>query len=168
MSSQVIPYLVSLGIERTTAGMVGMAIPLVSIPARFIFGWLSDIFPTKYVFTVSIALMGVGLFIFSFVTASDFGILVTSIIVLGLGLGGATPLRPPIVREYFGTRNFGTIFGLQHIFLTVGTVVASPLAGWVYDVRGTYYPIWLILGGVVMFGAFLMLTMPLPSRPPRN
>ena len=71
---------------------------------------------------------------------------------------------PPIVREYFGTKKFGTIFGLTSIFITIGVITTPPLAGWVYDTRGVYDPIWLIFSGICMLGAILMLAMPQVSK----
>ena len=45
--THVMPYLASLGVERSTAGMVAMLLP--SLTARIPFGWLADIFNKKYV-----------------------------------------------------------------------------------------------------------------------
>ena len=86
------------------------------------------------------------------------------IIFFSFGLSGILALRPPIIREYFGTRNFGTIYGLAHIFITIGTVVSPPVAGWVFDTRGVYDPVWLVLGVVCMMGVILMLAMPSAPR----
>ncbi len=159
----VMPYLTSLGIERTTASMIAMFIPLVSIPARLAYGWLSDIFPKKYVFAASNVLTSIGLFLFSIIRGDSSVIIVLFIIFFSFGLAGLLPIRASIIREYFGTINFGTIFGISFIFLSLGTVISPPIAGWIYDLRGVYDPYWLILGGVALVAAFSMLTMPLPS-----
>jgi MFS family permease len=89
-------------------------------------------------------------------------------VVYGIGAAGAMPLRTPIVREYFGVKRFGTIFGILAFFLTVGTAGAAPLAGWVYDTRGEYYPIWLIFAGLSAVGMILILTMKRPKDELRN
>ncbi len=165
----IMPYLTSLGIERSTAGMVAMLIPVVSLVVRFLYGWSADIFQKKYLSAVSATLMGIGLLLFSSINTDSFGLIVPFVIIFGLGLGGVTALRAPIIREYFGIKNFGTILGLLRIFTTIATVSISPLAGWMFDTRGTYHPIWLILSGVALIGAFSFLMAPLPSRPsPRS
>ncbi|MFC2034878.1 MFS transporter [Chloroflexota bacterium] len=160
----VMPYLVSLGITRTTASMVAMFVPMASIPARLTYGWLADIFPKKYVFATANVLTGIGLFCFSIIGGDSSVIIVLFVVFFGFGLGGLLPIRAPIIREYFGTKNFGTIFGITFVFLTLGTIISPPIAGWVYDVRGVYDPYWLILGGIAMVAAVSMLTMPLPLR----
>ena len=85
-------------------------------------------------------------------------------ITIGFAMGGFMPLRPPILREYFGTKNFGTIFGLTSVFITIGAVVSPPLVGLVFDTLGVYGPAWLVLSGLAMVGAIIMLTLPTASQ----
>jgi MFS family permease len=162
----VMPYLTSLGVERTTASMIAMYIPLVSIPARLAYGWLSDIFPKNYVFAASNVLTSIGLILFSIIGNGSFVVTILFILFFGFGLAGLLPIRAPIIREYFGIANFGTIFGITFIFLTLGAVISPPIAGWIYDLRGVYDPYWLILSGVDLIAAVLMVTMPLPAQRP--
>ena len=154
------PYLSSLGIERSTASMILMYIAIVSVPSRLLFGWLSDIFRKSYIIAASMVLTSIGLFLFSIIDSSSFGLIVGFIIVYGTVVGAYISLRPPIHREYFGVRKFGSILGLGSIFITIGVITAPPLAGWVFDTRGVYDPIWLIFSGVCLIGAILMLTIP--------
>ncbi len=161
--THIMPYLDSLGMERATASMVAMFIPLVSLTVRLPYGWLADIFKMKYMATIAFALLSVGLFIFSRLEHGSITTVILAIIFLGLGIGGVQPLRAPVVREYYGTKNFGAIFGLNFAFMTAGMVIGAPLAGWVYDTRGVYDPIWLILSAGVMIGAILMFFLP-PAR----
>jgi len=156
----VMPYLESIDVGRTTAGLVAMLVPTISIPARLAYGWLSDIYQRKYVMAVAMFLLAVGFSLFSVVDADSWGLLVAFAIIFGLGLGGLTPLMPPMLRQHFGTRNFGTIFGLIAAFITVGGVVSPPLAGWVFDTRGTYDPVWSVLGAISLLGTALILAMP--------
>ena len=160
----IMPYLVSLEIERSTASMVVMFISIVSIPSRFAFGWLCDIFRKSYVAAASMISTSVGLFLFSIIDANSAWLIVGFVILYGFGRGAQITIMPPIIREYFGTRKFGTIFGLTSVFITVGVITTPPLAGWVYDTRGVYDPIWLIFSGICMLGAILISTLPQASR----
>jgi len=163
----VMPYLVSLEIERSTASMVAMFIAIVSIPSRFVFGWLCDIFKKSYIAVASMVFTSVGLFLFSIIDGSSLWLIITFVVIYGLGRGGQLSLMPPIIREYFGTKKFGTIFGLVSIFITIGAISTPPLAGWVFDIRGVYDPLWLILSGVCMLGAILMMAVPQASKKPK-
>lgn len=156
----IMPYLTSLGMERSSASMVAMLVPLLSLATRIPFGLLADIFQKKYVMALSIGLVSVGTFLFWLIDGRSFGLVLLFAVTFGFGVGGFAPLRAPILREYFGTKNFGTIFGLTSLFLTVGLVASPPLAGWLFDTVGVYGPIWLILSGIAMMGVIVILTLP--------
>lgn len=167
LSTHLMPYLASMGIERSVGGMVAMGIPVVSLAARFPFGWLSDIFSKRYVLTVSIGLISVALFLFWLIDGTSLGLIILFVVIAGLGAGGLMPVRIPMYREYFGVKNFGKIFGLGNLFITIGVVTAPPVAGWVYDTLGVYDPIWLILSGTTALGALVMLTTPPALKNPK-
>ncbi len=165
MLVHVMPYLTSLGMDRATASMVAMSIPLVNLTVYLLYGWLADIFKKKYLVVASMALTSAGLFLFSPISGGSFKLVIPFVIIYGIGSAGLPPLRITIMREYFGTKRFGTILGLSGIFSTIAMMVTPLVAGWVYDTRGVYAPIWLILSGVCMVGAILMLTIPPVPRP---
>jgi len=161
------PYLASLGVERSTAGMVAMLVPLASLVVRIPTGLLADIINKKYVLALSVGLVSVALFLFWLIDGSSFLLMLLFAVTFGFGLGGFMPARLPLFREYFGTKNFGVIFGLTSIFQTLGLVTGPPIAGWVFDTLGYFDPIWLILSGTGMVGVMVALTMPPPSRKPK-
>jgi len=162
----VMPYLTSLGVNRATAGVAAMLLPLVSLAVRIPFGFLADIIDKRYLMAISMGLSSIGLFLFWFIDGSSFGIIVLSVVFFGLGVGGMVPLHMPIMREYFGTRRYATIAGLMGIFPTIGGITAPPIAGWMFDTLGYYDPIWLIFGGLSAAGTILILTMPrFPNNP---
>jgi len=156
------PYLTSLGMERAGAAVVVLIFSMVTLVSRLTFGFLADIFPKKHVMALSLGLTSAGLLIFELIDVSSFAFIVLYAVVYGFGSGGATPLRMPITREYFGTKKFGTIFGLLTVFTMFGTVSGAPVAGWVFDTGGAYEPIWLIFGGLNMIAMILILTLPAP------
>ncbi len=158
------PYLTSLGIERSSAAIAVTIVSIVSLPSRILYGIAADFFKKKYVMASSLGLITVGMVIFGLLDGSSFALVVLFAIVHGIGTSGSAPLKAPAVREYFGTKKFGTIFGLTAIFTVVGSAVAAPITGWVYDTRGVYDPIWFIYAGMTAVGMMLLLTMPLASR----
>ena len=158
------PYFASIGIERSKAGFIVMLVPLTSLPVRIPFGMLADRFDKKKVMAVNIGLLGIGTFLMRFVSDTSTVINLLFAVMLGMGMGGFMPIRSPIIREYFGTQNFGTILGLTSVFITIGAVMSPPLAGWVYDTWGTYDPAWLVLGCLAMIGALVILLLPAASK----
>jgi MFS family permease len=164
--THMMPFLEGIGIEREIAGHISMYIPLVSLFARFPFGWMCDIFTKKYVMALALGLKCTGLLTLWFIGQGRTGFIVPFIIVFGLGNGGMMSPRTPILREYFGTRRFGTIFGIASVFITAGIVITPPLAGWIYDILGTYQPVWLTLSLLTFIGVITMVSTPPPSRRP--
>jgi MFS family permease len=162
--THVMPYLVSIGIERRTAGTVAMLTPMVSLVARIPYGFLADAFTKKYVMALSIGLKGVGLFLFWLIGRGSLWLIPLFVILFGLGSGGMTPLRTPIIREYFGIKRFGTILGITSIFTTISMVASPPFGGWVFDRIGNYQPVWLAFIVLALAGVILMITTPQAYR----
>jgi MFS family permease len=156
------PYLTSLGIEREKAAVAVTAFSIVTIISRLLYGVFADIFSKKRVLAFSMLVTAIGLLIFQSLDGSSFAMVFVFAFIYGIGTAGAMPLRTPIIREYFGVEKFGTIFGLLAIFLTMGTAAGAPFAGWVYDTRGEYFPVWLIFAGLSAAGMILILTMKKP------
>ncbi len=160
-----IPYLTELGFSRTTAGTVVSLYTLVSVIVRLPMGALSDIFRKSHMVALSVTLQGLGLLLFWLIGSTGaYWLVLLFGITFGLGLGGAAPLRAPILSEYFGRKNFGTIWGLSTAFMTIGTVVSQPLAGWIYDTYRDYRVYWLGLVAFNLVVLIMMLTLPRARR----
>jgi MFS family permease len=159
----IMPYLTDLGMERDIAAMAVMVFSILTLSARLPFGFLADIFQKRYVMAASLALTAIGLVIFGFNSSNSFTVVIFFAIFYGIGTAGAIPLRGAIIREYFGARRYGTIFGLMAIFMTIGSIAGAPLAAWVFDTYGTYNPIWLIYAGLSAAGTIMLLFMPRSS-----
>jgi MFS family permease len=160
----IMPYLTSLGMERANAAVVVTIVSVVTLAGRIPFGFLADIFTKKYVAAMSCGLITVALLIFWFIDGSSFVLVLLFAVTFGIAGAGFVALRPPIVREYFGPKNFGTIYGLWAGFTMLGSVIGPPIAGWVFDTFGFYGPTWLVMSGLTMIGTVLLIIMPSISK----
>jgi len=142
--THVMPYLSSIGVDRSMSSLVAMAIPLMSIGGRLTFGWLGDKFDRRRVAMVAFIMMSLGMFCFGFVANAGLWLLVPFLILFGTGYGGSNVTRASLTREYFGRSSFGTIFGFIVGINMMGSIAGSPLAGWVFDTWGSYQGIWLV------------------------
>jgi len=129
---------------------------------RLLYGFLADIFAKKYIYAFSCGVTAVALVMLSFLNGDSFASLVIFSIVYAFAVAGSTTMRVPITRDYFGAKNFGTVFGWISVFVVIGSVAGAPVAGWVYDTRGTYFPIWLIFAGITVVAMVLLLMLPSP------
>jgi MFS family permease len=162
--THMMPYLSSIGVERSTGSFIAMILPVVSIVGRLNGGWLGDRYGRKKVFTISFFLMTIGVFIYGFLDLNRLWLLVPFIFALSLGWGGSVTTRLTLLREYFGRRSFGTIMGFMSGVMMVGNITGAPLAGWIYDTWGTYRGAWLAYGAVTLLGAFLVFTLPVAEK----
>ncbi len=156
----VMPYLSSVGIARSTSSMVATAIPLVSIVGRLSSGWLGDRFNKTRIAAGFIILVGLGLLFFSYVLDERMWPLIPFIILFGVGWGSNLPMRAALVREYFGRKNLGTLFGFMMGLIAVGGVMGPIIAGWVFDNRGSYHIVWLLFACIVLVSSIIMATTP--------
>ena len=160
-----IPYLTNLGISRSTAGVVVTLYTVVSLCGRMPMGMLGDYFRKTYVTALTILFIGIGLLLFwQFNAGTPFWMFVLFAVFYGIGIAGIMPLRLPLLVEYYGRGNIGTIFGLSGIASTVSAVASAPLAGWVFDTFADYKPVWLSLVGFSVIAIVLMLMMPRTLR----
>jgi sugar phosphate permease len=163
----IIPYLTSMEIQRETASLVVLLFTFISLFSRIPLGMTSDIWRKKYIVAFTLVLLVIGLFSFWLIDkASPFWLILLFSVTYGVGMSGIMALRAPLQAEYFGTRNFGTIFGLNSLSVTFGSVISTPLAGWVYDTYRTYKPVWLGLAIFAVLAVTLMLMLP-PAPKPR-
>ncbi len=165
LSLYAMPYLTGLGMERSTASMLVSLYTFVSLFGRIPVGILSDIFRKSYVLALSVGLMLVGLLIFWLINStSPLWLMLLFGIIYGIGLSGMSPLRPPILAAYFGTKNFGTIFGVASLFGTLAMMVSQPLAGWIYDTYHDFKLWWLALVAFGILTVIVILIIPPPKR----
>jgi len=159
----VMPYLSSVSIPRSIAGMVAAALPLISIVGRFGFGWFGDVFDKRYLLAVTYCLTGVGLLAFCYVQQGWF--ILIFILAFSLGWGGSMVLTRTIVREYFGRDSFGKMLGITMGSGSIGGIIGPTLAGWVFDTFRSYHFIWLAFCGFSGLSIWLILRMkPLMKR----
>ena len=78
----------------------------------------------------------------------------------GFAHGGLFTLVSPVVAEYFGMRAHGSIFGIIVFFGTIGGSIGPILAGWVFDLLGSYQPTFIGLGLMTCLGLIMALYLP--------
>jgi MFS family permease len=59
-------------------------------------------------------------------------------VVFGFAYGGVMPLYAIVIREYFGARIVGSVFGAAAFASTLGMAVGPMAGGFIYDIFGSY------------------------------
>ncbi len=150
-----IPALKDIGFsERFGATMLG-AFGFIGIGGRLGFGFLADYVSKRLVMALNIAMMGAGVLVLAF--AHELWQVVLSVVIFGLGQGGASTVTFAIRADYFGRRSYATIQGFMSSVGLLGTVSGPIFTGFLYDALGSYTLAFLIQAGAGFFAAFLML-----------
>ena len=78
------------------------------------------------------------------------------LVALAFGMGVVTTLLPIVSRFVFGSRDYASIWSMLATASSVGSFIASPVWGMVYDMFGSYTP-GLIAAPVLLAGALVVL-----------
>jgi predicted MFS family arabinose efflux permease len=67
------------------------------------------------------------------------------------------------VAQIFGVRYLATLFGIVFLSHQVGSFVGVWLGGWLFDVTGSYGPVWI--GAIMLAVAAALINLPIDERP---
>jgi MFS family permease len=130
------PYAIDIGASPSTAASILSIIGGVSIAGRFIMGGASDKIGNKWGYIICF-----GCFTIAFITIltiHELGVLYLFAVVYGFGHGGLWVLLSPVLAALFGIASHGTIFGLVYFVITIGGTIGPILAGYLFDITGSY------------------------------
>ena len=132
-------YLVDNGYDKMlAASMVGLA-GLASMPGKVFWGNLADRLGRELAYSMGMAAMLVAIGLLVLTGAFPVVALVPLFAVaFAVGYAVTAPILPISVADVFGGRNFGAIFGVVNLNSGLGSAVGAWLAGFVFDVTGSY------------------------------
>jgi MFS family permease len=87
-------------------------------------------------------------------------------VMFGFAYGGVMPLYAIVIREYFGSRIVGSVFGAAAFASTLGMAVGPMAGGFIYDAFGSYAWMFISSAAVGLGAVVVALTFPAP-RPVR-
>ncbi len=162
MTVHEMPYLISVGISEELAALTMMGITTSSLIGRLGFAWLGDIYDKRHLLAMTCALQVVGMFIFANIHSP--WMIIPFLLTYGPGYGATFALLPAIQADYFGTKTFASLRGLYALGWTISGVTAPLLAGWMYDVQGSYHLAFTIFAVLCIFAIPTILAIrPLES-----
>ena len=85
-------------------------------------------------------------------------------VLMGIGVGGRTPLRVALLADYFGVKSFGKILGLFALFAGLLAFTGVPMTAWIHNQEGGYVAVLLVLAGLGLVGMVCFLKVQRPVR----
>lgn len=127
---------IDTGITPAAAAIILTLGGITNTLGRLTIGGLASKIGNKTVLVPCIIIQALALF---FLTgASDLQTFYIIAMVYGLAYGGATPIIPTMAGSFFGTRSIGSIIGVLNTAFTAGVAIGPLLAGYIFDVTGSY------------------------------
>jgi MFS family permease len=157
-----VSYAIDCGVPAMAAATVFGAAGVASLSGRVVGGLAADRIGAKrmIVFGLALQALSVSLYVFTRNLVDFYGLA----LMFGFSYGAVMPLYAILVREYFGARIMGTMFGAVNMASTLGMAIGPWTGGWLYDAYGSYF--WLYIGS---FGIGLgAVAIALTFRPPRD
>jgi len=157
-----VSYAIDCGVPAMAAATVFGAAGVASLSGRVVGGFAADRLGAKrmIVFGLALQALSVSFYVFTRDLAGFYGLA----LMFGFSYGAVMPLYAILVREYFGARIMGTMFGAVNMASTLGMAIGPWAGGWLYDAYGSYF--WLYIGS---FGIGLgAVAIALTFRPPRE
>lgn len=127
----------NIGVSKELASTAQSVLFATSVGGKFLFGALTDRFPTRVVFMVCCAVMFVStIMLVGFITPSTIFVF---LVPFGLGYGGTFVLIQLLTVESFGLRDIGKILGAITLIETLGGFLGSVITGRLASLAGGDY-----------------------------
>ncbi|MHB8382554.1 MAG: MFS transporter, partial [Candidatus Binataceae bacterium] len=145
-----VSYLIGLGYTETFgAGMASLALMLAAC-GKLIMGTVSDRVSARSALTANFVVQGIAM-----VLALGIGsgaMMPVFMLLYGLSLGAPLVLLPLLTAEAMGLKRFGSIGGIAGVFGTLGSGAGPVMAGFIFDVSGSYVPAFEIFAVLCVIG----------------
>jgi len=157
-----IPYSTDIGIDKKVSAIFLGLLGGCSIPGRLIIGIIADRIGGKNALLICISAQIFCMFWLQVAETPRMIYLFTAI--FGFSYGGYVPLIPFLTEKFFGLRSLGVILGIIVFAATTGGVIGPVLAGYIYDVSGSYRPAFIGGGVIIIIGFLATLLMKMPAK----
>ncbi|MFC2068578.1 MFS transporter [Chloroflexota bacterium] len=139
----IVIHVTGLNISENMAASILGIIGGTSIIGRIILGSACDKIGSKLAIIIGFIFLSASLI--WLLVAKEVWMIYLFAIVFGLAYGGLVPLVSLAPAELFGLQSHGVIMGIQAFTLTIGGAVGPILAGYIFDINGSYNLAFVIL-----------------------
>jgi MFS family permease len=166
----IVPFARDLGISPATAVLLASLIGIGSISGRFGLGTIADRLGRRN--TMIVMFLGLTAMLAFWLVARNAWLLAIFALVYGAFYGGFVALIPAVIIDYLGPRNAGAIIGALYTSVAPGTLAGPPLAGYAYDLWGSYTIPLVVCIALTALATLITFAAPDPAKwraanPPR-
>jgi len=159
--THIVPHAIDLGISAIEAASLLGFIGIGSFLGRLFLGRASDSIGSKRGMLISSLLMAA--IMFWLIGSSKLWMIYLFTIVFGFALGSTAPLNAALIGDCFGLRHIGLIMGVIDIGWGSGAAFGPAFAGYLFDIRGSYFFAFLGGGIASLLASLLVLFIRMPK-----
>ena len=139
-------YAEDLGLGKVAAASVLSAIGVGGVAGRLSSGVVSDWLGRLPALLAVFALQALSFVLFA--DAGGLGVLWLAATLFGFSYGGGVTLLPPLCSDLFGRAHVAAVVGAIFAISGAPAAIGPYVAGWLYDVSGTYTVAFMIAAGL--------------------
>lgn len=147
-------YLLDKGMTPVT-GMIALAlIGFFNIIGSYLAGYFGGLYSKKNLLAYIYLLRAVAIGLFMVLPITPATVYIFAAAMGSLWLG-TVPLTNGLVAQIFGVKYLSTLFGIVFLGHQIGSFIGAWLGGYVFDLSGSYYAVWLTCIGLSIVAAVL-------------
>ena len=159
-----VSYAIDCGVPAMAAATVFGTAGLSALGGRVVCGVTADRVGVKPTLLVGLTMQAIAISLF--LVVQDAWSFYALAALFGFSYGGVMPLYAILIREYFGARIMGTMFGAIAMVSTLGMAIGPWGGGWLYDAFAGYFWLYISSAGIGLGAVAIALTTRPPERLP--
>ena len=156
------PYLLELGIEAQAASFLSGCMTASSVAGKIGIGLAADRVDLRRLFALvavcHVLLLGI------LIAKPGYGVLLVSLSLFGVGVGGVYPLLATLTAAAFGSASFGAVAGTMQLVLLPISIGLVTFIGASHDRTGDYTLAFQVFLALVLVASALIALVRLPQR----
>ena len=155
-------YLIDQRMTPETGMMALALIGLFNIFGTYLWGWLGQHYTKKYVLSALYFIRALVFTLFIMLPLSPITVYAFSAAIGFLWLG-TVPVTSGLIAHIFGVKYLATLTGIAFLFHQVGSFLGVWIAGYLFDVTGSYQITWLLTIALGVLAG--LINLPINERP---
>jgi len=164
LATHMVPSLVAAGYTSDHAALVQSLLLGEAALAKPLFGIIADRINGRRALTIDLFMIAAGAMLLTAI--GDPRRLPLFFLTFGLAAGAPLSLIPTAMTEAVGRKRLGSILGLEGIVGAGGIGLGPIVAGWIFDLRGSYILAFELFAAILIIGgSAALLSKPFAEKP---
>ncbi len=149
----IVPHVTDLGISAAAAANILATMSVALTAGSFALGVVADKIGSRKAFTICFIFIIAIFFLIMPITQTWMFVLFC--VLIAIGSGGAATLESTVLAELFGLKSHGIILGVTSLSYTFGAALGPFMAGYIFDISGSYQMAFIVSGILAVLGFFI-------------